>query len=376
MLKKLATLAFLLVAFSIPKLVLATSGACSYHGGVNCSAGADFDGSVICMDGWRDSTVLYSSMSECSQQQSCMVPTGYWDAFLQMKSDQGVASLETQKAALEIQKSDLISQESQLIAAEQSKPIDLSLMNGRVSTIRNEWGKSIAVIQTQIDSLSSQISAKTNSICMTLNQRALDDAAKAVPNPLPSPIITSSNQPSCSSYGQYAYLTVSNTCRCKDGYHWNDGQTQCVAVICSQNSHIDGNSCTCNEGYLFGSVSKSCVDYNASCHEQFGANSYAVDAQYCRCLSGFQFNEQKQCVAFQATNVKKTIFPAPTVPVIKYASTAKRVYVRSLASSKSRSLGVTVAKRQYKVLEEKPLWVKVQFGKKIGWILKILTVIK
>ncbi len=35
------------------------SGACSGHDGVNCSAGPDSDGSVICFDGWRDSTVTY-----------------------------------------------------------------------------------------------------------------------------------------------------------------------------------------------------------------------------------------------------------------------------------------------------------------------------
>lgn len=37
----------------------ASSGACSGHGGVNCAAGPDSDGSVICNDGWRDSSVQY-----------------------------------------------------------------------------------------------------------------------------------------------------------------------------------------------------------------------------------------------------------------------------------------------------------------------------
>lgn len=55
----------LLVWASVPILALATSGACSYHGGVSCSAGADWDGSVICNDGWRDSSVSYSSMAMC-----------------------------------------------------------------------------------------------------------------------------------------------------------------------------------------------------------------------------------------------------------------------------------------------------------------------
>lgn len=44
---------------------LAISGACSYHSGVNCSAGANFDGKVICNDGWSNSSVYFSDASEC-----------------------------------------------------------------------------------------------------------------------------------------------------------------------------------------------------------------------------------------------------------------------------------------------------------------------
>ena len=47
------------------QLSFATSGTCSYHGGVDCSAGEDTDGSVICNDGWTESSVLYSDMSSC-----------------------------------------------------------------------------------------------------------------------------------------------------------------------------------------------------------------------------------------------------------------------------------------------------------------------
>ena len=36
-----------------------SSGACSSHGGVNCALGPDVDGSVICNDGWTDSSVEY-----------------------------------------------------------------------------------------------------------------------------------------------------------------------------------------------------------------------------------------------------------------------------------------------------------------------------
>lgn len=48
-----------------PIFVFATSGACSDHGGVNCSAGEGVSGQVICNDGWYESTVRYSDTSEC-----------------------------------------------------------------------------------------------------------------------------------------------------------------------------------------------------------------------------------------------------------------------------------------------------------------------
>lgn len=35
------------------------SGACSGHNGVDCAAGADSDGSVICVDGWKGSSAQY-----------------------------------------------------------------------------------------------------------------------------------------------------------------------------------------------------------------------------------------------------------------------------------------------------------------------------
>lgn len=56
------TILFILTSSS----ALATSGACSNHKGVNCGAGPDYDGSVVCNDGWRDSTVLYANNKECT----------------------------------------------------------------------------------------------------------------------------------------------------------------------------------------------------------------------------------------------------------------------------------------------------------------------
>lgn len=48
--------------FIFPSTTLA--GACSGHGGVDCSAGHDIDGSVICEDGWTESSVQYLDIKD------------------------------------------------------------------------------------------------------------------------------------------------------------------------------------------------------------------------------------------------------------------------------------------------------------------------
>ena len=56
--------------FIIPQVSFATSGACSYHGGVNCSSGPGPSGKVVCNDGWEDSSVWYGDASACNAGKS------------------------------------------------------------------------------------------------------------------------------------------------------------------------------------------------------------------------------------------------------------------------------------------------------------------
>ena len=66
-----------LLTLIFPSHASATSGSCSSHGGVACSLGSDYDGSVICNDGWRDSSVSFSDSDECKTSlPSCPVPSG------------------------------------------------------------------------------------------------------------------------------------------------------------------------------------------------------------------------------------------------------------------------------------------------------------
>lgn len=65
MLMRIGLLVFasaLLLGFSFPAVVYGTSGCCSgKHGGVDCSAGPQSNGHLICADGWRGSSCLFSA---------------------------------------------------------------------------------------------------------------------------------------------------------------------------------------------------------------------------------------------------------------------------------------------------------------------------
>jgi len=73
------TLSILVLLF-IPISLNATSGACSWHDGVDCDRGRQTDGKVYCNDGWTDSMVQYDYMKECEQNLKDLIWTQkYYD---------------------------------------------------------------------------------------------------------------------------------------------------------------------------------------------------------------------------------------------------------------------------------------------------------
>lgn len=62
---KKATILIIFAFVFFFKMALAVEGTCSWHGGVDCSAGSDWDGSAICNDGWKDSSENYYSNTKC-----------------------------------------------------------------------------------------------------------------------------------------------------------------------------------------------------------------------------------------------------------------------------------------------------------------------
>jgi len=65
---------FIVYSIFVTKDAFATPGACSAHGGVNCSMGMQPNGKVYCNDGWTDSIVSYDFTAMCQNNKpSCNI---------------------------------------------------------------------------------------------------------------------------------------------------------------------------------------------------------------------------------------------------------------------------------------------------------------
>lgn len=151
-------LLFLLLLLPLP--VLATSGACSYHGGVNCGV-ESYDGSAICNDGWK-SSVDYSQINECTVS-NCQYPIA--------RGCTSDSDLETQQA------------------------IEWQL--GRTGSAQSE--AQIITCQDQINTYTSQLNSYNTCVSRISNPQVLF--------------------PNCSPNGYFN--TQSNTCVCNSGYLFN-----------------------------------------------------------------------------------------------------------------------------------------------------------
>ena len=184
----------------MPTVSNASSGACSYHGGVNCSVTSS-EGNAVCNDGFESST-SYASTDECKLQ--CPYPT---------TPDCSSGSVDV-----------------------------MNNMNGIGNTTMAQ-GSHYACESQHIQYL-SQI-ASYNSCINT---------------PPIRPIILSAPKPTCPLNSS---LRSNGDCHCDDGYA-NNGNDQCItyekycADTFGQNVYAKGNSCYCNDGYSFSSTTSKC----------------------------------------------------------------------------------------------------------------------
>ncbi len=334
--------------------IFAASGACSSHGGVNCSAGSDYDGSVICYDGWRNSTVSYSSMSMCSG--NTYTPSSYSPDVNCMLQFGIHAKASATTGYCSCESGYIFNTDDQC-----------------VKDPREEELKLIRAIQTQGGVLEGELST---SICPTFSDREQSRACKCRPG----------------------FFAVLNTCVTVQSY--------CTA---RQGEASEWNfferSCTCKNGFILDPLVNTCRSLFEVCKERLGPLAAVDMPTQCKCAQGASIDPVTKKCESNAVLEKQRAQAAPPVATVvevsipvqapatistaqtpstpkasvapkKFATTPTRVNVRALPSTTAKALGTTKVKTPYEVLEQKNGWVKVLFGTKTGWITAKLVVIK
>ena len=265
----------------------ATSGACSSHGGVNCSLGPSYDGTVTCNDYSSGSTVRYWDMVECNGSitqilENCPA-TG--DLLTQIKSSVN-------------QFIDLQAKEAQALLDAENMLAPMSLIEGKQASIKSDYGKQLSSVYKDIKTKCQTASIQQMENWITTQQNSCPANASLVGSSCVCNDGYMANGSVCITYtqncqNQYGINSYGdkNYCYCSAGYEMNSSKTACVlSSVCPENSTKIGNNCLCNTGYLM--KDNVCITYTQSCQLKYGANSYG-DKDYCYCNTGYGWNQNK-----------------------------------------------------------------------------------
>ena len=238
---------FLLFTFGTPVLASSGSGACSWHGGVNCNVGSDWDGSVICRDGWRGSSVDFDDVCEVG------CPYGYTEEFKSLL----LKCLENQiKAGNEFQSQLAIAEKELVVLKQEAERIrrlaylevtetpdewqDLSpeqqrrLRNQRTIDLSNQFENAVQAITTKKDEIQTiresmnTVKELATNACTLLSSKSYLYCA--------TPVLTFGCPEN--AYGS------NGSCFCESGYEWNVNQTTCTAIKRVPNVVVENTATT------------------------------------------------------------------------------------------------------------------------------------
>ena len=370
--KILVILVLIIASFSLIQSVQATSGACSYHGGVSCGAGPDWDGSAICNDGWRDSSELFSQAIACQNTQQKYPCTESELAQLDIKY--GVPELEKQYDDAFAKSTALFSEYYALKASIDSN----SFIGNQAQTLAAKSSEALLSAAT-VEGLRAKYKlAYDQSLreCYVLGaveyQKKLQQALKEIEDIKQQSALEQQKtllkqlQTQCSSNST---LKTDGKCYCDTGYTKSNLGLGCVKLDnwCTEqypNTHYDTKQkkCDCLNGY--GALDNKCIPIGEYCLSKYGNNSISID-NACTCKPGYNWNSNEtSCVKDNdsETNEHTTLKT--------YISTKQRINIRKSPSSSTKILSVTTPNKKYEMLSQNKDWVEVRLGKTNGWIMK------
>jgi len=295
--KRVLLFIFLLVFFvGVASVALATSGACSWHGGVNCAAGPDWDGSVICNDGWRESSVSYYDIKECSPRCTSDELESLWQKYgveeRQAKLNEIIK--ETESLSEQMDETDDPIESSYLADQIQTLLFTYKLEKDLLDDILNEVDMECSVLgydrqqQKYLDDLKKQqeLWEKEQEALERswAEQEALLEQMETASCPVNSTY--SNGQCFCNS----GFVADGNVCITVDNYCKNKY---------GSNAHAKGNSCVCDKGFIL--RNNKCITHTEDCIQNYGVNTYGTKVEdggsACHCVGGYEWNSsQTACI--------------------------------------------------------------------------------
>jgi len=261
----------------------AISGACSYHGGVDCNAGASLGGYAQCYDG-TISSVLFSAMAECvSSSNSCssLDPAGKYE----YTDDSQCSALQTEAYREGMQ------------------------YGGGMG---GSWGGTISACENEV--VEYQAAEASYQSCLA-TQETLNSIL-----PPPLPVICNAQQyqygNQCLALPANSYATGAGGYQCDLGYQSSSGG----GCTPSPNSYVANGVDLCNAGYIANPYHQ-CVSttpyqnpaLGTYCQQTFGYGSIVQNGS-CGCAVGYELNSnQTRCVTVPVATSSPDSLPAPTV---------------------------------------------------------------
>ncbi len=234
-----------LFLFLIPSQTNATSGACSWHGGVSCSAGSDWDGSVVCFDGWKDSSVSYSST--CSKGADTCPMYLPQESFNMLTNDIDdlIAKTKAQSESTcyyTLSNAEKITEQYYQICLKENQ--SLSLIGSRSGRNQSDINLKDCEMERSINLEKNYADKKSclNKDNITILQYEIKKSCLRLDTTDYCSILTPNS------------YTSGNQCACNNGYKFNSTKTQCIKeVVCKDitNGYLGSdNKCHCNIGHL------------------------------------------------------------------------------------------------------------------------------